>query len=392
MKIAWISSWPPRPCGIATYSLELVEAIKKEGVEVHIICHTDGGKPGEKNVYPVINLKETDWQDKLYLKVKQINPDILHIQHEYGLYSVDADWSAGLFRPLFRWRIEENFPIVVTFHSVYSELGKERETFLDIIQRVINAGIVHEYHQWLALHVNLGRIIDNFYIIPHGAKENISFSREDAKRALGLEGKKIIGMIGWFTPTKGFHRVINMWDSISKKTGSDTYLILAGEAREGEKVQKEYKRKLLSLVEKCKNKDKIKVIIKNFSPEEYEKVVASFDVAVLPYTFISQSGTLAHSFSLGVPVVASSLEGLKAEIEASGGGILVPPDDNEELRKAIVTLIKDNTLREKLSQKALRYVKEKIGWSIVAKKHIKLYEKLIREKKSLKDLKKEATL
>ena len=380
MKIAWVSSWPPRPCGIATYSLELVDALRKKGGDVYIVCHTDGGKPGEKNVYPVINLDEVDWAEKLYSVVGEIKPDIVHIQHEYGLYSVNDDYSAGLLRPLFRWKLDDSFPVVITYHSVYSKMDRARAMFMDLMQRLVHAGIVHEYYQWISLPYNLGRMVSNVYVIPHGAKENLLFSRQEAKKYLGLEGKKTIGMIGWFVSTKGFHRVIKMWDILSEELGPDTYLILAGEARRGEESQREYKARLLSLVEDCRNKHRIKLLIKSFSPEEYERVLACFDIAVFPYTFISQSGNLAHSLALGVPVVASAIEGLEAEVKASGAGILVPPDDDDELKRAIVTLLKDDRLREKYSKRALNYVKNKIGWSIVAEKHIKLYDKLLKEK------------
>jgi len=393
MKICWISSWPPRSCGIATYSFELVEALRNEGSDIHVVCHKDGGYPGEENVYPVIDLKRVRWDQDLYSVVKKIGPDILHIQHEYGLYSVADDYSAGLFRPLFRWRFQDEFPIVITYHSVYAKLDKTKAMFMDLVQRLVDAGIVHEYYQWVNLPVNIGRIVDNVYVIPHGARADISISKQDAKKFLGLEGKKIIGMLGWFTPTKGYDRVIKMWDSISSKLGPDTYLVLAGEVRRNDPSHKKYREKLLQLVEKCKAKDKIKVVLRSISAKEYERILAAFDIMVLPYTFISQSGNLAHSFAFGVPVVASSLEGLKAEVEASGAGVLVPYGEDDELERAILTLAKDDTLREKCSRKALDYVRNKISWSIVAKKHMRLYRKLLEGKKTkIKDLRSEIML
>lgn len=393
MKIAWISSWPPRPCGIATYSLELVEAIRKKGNDVHIICHPDGGSPGEKNVYPIMNTKEIGWDEEVYSTVKKINPDIVHIQHEYGLYQTNKDMATGLFRPLFRWKMEANFPLVVTYHSVYSTLDKMRACYMDLMQKLVDAGVVHQIYQWVNLPVNVGYVMDNIYVIPHGAKEEIKINREDAKKSLNLEGKRIVGMLGWFTPTKGFHRVIKMWDTISQELGPQTYLLLAGDARLSDPDQEEYKNKLLSLIEQCKFKNRIKVILGSFSPEEYEKILGSFDVMVMPYTFASQSGNLAHSFALGVPVVASGIEGLKAEIEASGAGIAVPPENEEELRRAILTIMKESTLREKYSQRARFYVKEKIGWSIIAEKHMRLYKKLLQQRGlRKKDIKSEVTL
>jgi len=378
MKVGWVSSWPPRSCGIATYSLELVEALRAEGVEVEIVCHRDGGKEGEKKVHPVIDLGETDWQEKFYLTVKKIAPDILHIQHEYGLYSRKDDFSSGLLYPLFRFKIDKKFPVVITYHSVYSKLDRGRSLFMDVAQRLVDAGIVHEEYQRICLPFNIGRMVKNIYVIPHGAKKDVCVSKKEAKKSLALEGKKIVGMIGWFAPTKGYHRVIKMWEFLSRELGPDTFLLIAGEARMGIGEQVEYKNKILSLVEKSRAKDKIKVVLGSFSPEEYEKILASFDLLVLPYTLISQSGNLAHSFSLGIPVVATAIEGLKAEIEASGAGIAVPPEDDFELARAILTLMKDDNLRKVYSKSALNYVKKKIAWPIIARKHIALYKKLLR--------------
>lgn len=393
MRIAWISSWPPRPCGIAIYSLELVEALRAKENKVYVVCHTDGGSRGEENVYPVIDTERPGWDEKTYSVVKEIKPDIVHIQHEYGLYGTNNDYGAGLFRPLFRWKMEEKFPVVITYHSVYSVLGKMRSCYMDLMQRLVDAGIVHEKYQWVHLPVNTGRVVDNIYVIPHGAKENVTISKSQAKRSLGMEGKKVTGMLGWFTPTKGFHKVINMWDTLSEELGPDTLLLLAGDARGKDPTQEKYKEKLLSLINKCKYKDRVKVMLGSFSPQEYEKILACFDVMVMPYTFASQSGNLAHSFALGIPVIASALEGLEAEIKASGAGIAVSPEEDEGLKRAILTLIKDQSLREKYSQKATLYVKEKISWSLIADKHIRLYRKLLTKKQAPeKDLRTEAML
>jgi len=381
MKIAWISSWPPRPCGIATYSMELVEALKASGSEVHIVCHTDGGSPGERNVYPVIDTGRIGWDERLYLAVKEINPDVVHIQHEYGLYQTHSDHAAGLFRPLFRWKVEGKYALVVTYHSVYRNLSDPIAWYTDLMQRLVDAGIVHELYQWVYLPGNIGRVVDNVYVIPHGTKADLTISKDDTKSLLGLSGKKVIGMIGWFIPTKGFHRVIKMWDKLTQELDPGTVMVVAGEARRGDPAQKEYRQKLLSLVEGCRKKERIKLVLGSFSSQEYDRVLASFDVMVMPYSFASQSGNLAHSLALGVPIIASGLEGLKAEIEASGAGIAVVPDSDEELARAIVTLVNNDALRKNYAQKATTYVREKISWSIVAGKHILLYEKLLAQKR-----------
>ncbi|UCF99252.1 MAG: glycosyltransferase [Spirochaetaceae bacterium] len=382
MKIAWLSSWPPRHCGIATYSAELVEVLRREGHEIHIVCHPDGGAPNEKDLYPVIDTDHHGWDEAVYETVKSIDPEVVHIQHEFGLYNTSADNASGLFRPMFRWKAEEKPAVVVTYHSVYTELNFMIRSYMDVMQQLADAGIVHAEYQWAYLHTNLGRIVDNVYVIPHGASAGTTVSKDDAKQALGLKGKKVLGMIGWFTFTKGFHRILSMWDRLSEQLGPDTVLVLAGDARQGDPNQIGYKKELLDLVESSKAKNSIKVVLGSFTPREYERILASFDAMVMPYSFASQSGNLAHSFSLGVPVVVSGLEGLKAEVEASGAGITFQPDDDTELKRAIMNIMGDDGLRREYSERAKRYVDSQIGWNIIASKHEKLYRKVIMEKKA----------
>ena len=357
-------------------------ALRKQGHAVHIVTFSDGGRKGEENIHKTMKVKKTDlveaeWSEQLYKEVNKINPDVVHIQHEYALYNYKNDASSGLLRTLFKWHTEARFPVVVTYHSMYTVLDRVQSKFMELILGTTNAAIVHEEYQKIYLPINIGWVANNVYVIPHGAKDVTPFKK--AKKELGLEGKKVVGLLGWWEPNKGFERVIRLWANIKKTVGKDAMLVLAGDTRPGSTSGQLYKPLLLDEVKKSSAKDSIKIITGSFTPEQYDKVLSSFDLMVLPYSRASQSGNLAHSFAVGVPVVATAMEGLKAEIEASKAGIAVPLEDDLELERAIVSLMTHDTLRKRYAKRASQYVTKQIQWSIVAKKHATLYEKLGKE-------------
>ncbi len=381
MKIAWVSAeWPPHQGGIGTYSLDIVTALRRLGHHVEIICYTDGGKRGEKHVWPVLDLKKSNWSETLYKTIRKINPDLVHVQHEYGMYINDEDYSFSLLRTLFKLRFtEEKIPLIMTYHSVYRLLTAMESKYMDTSLNIIDAGIVHERYQFELLPMNIGRVPENVYVIPHGAKKIKPYPT--AKRDLGLEGKKIVGMIGWWEEDKGFHRVVEMWANIKKSVGGDWMLVVAGGARLGSSSGRQFRPRLMNAIESSKAKNSIKVIEGAFNPEQYDKILSSFDIMVLPYRRASQSGNLAHGFALGVPAVVDGLEGLKAEIEESRAGLAVAPGDDIELERAIKILMTDDNLREKCSERARKYVTKAIRWDIVAKKHVELYKEVMRWKR-----------
>ncbi len=252
---------------------------------------------------------------------------------------------------------------------------------MDIVQKLVDAGIVHELYQYVHLPLNLKRVVSNVYVIPHGAKYMRRYHKASFKEKLGFKAThKVIGLLGWFDPCKSFEKVLDNWDYIAERGGPSIRLVLAGEARDGSMKQKRYREKLLNAVNSNRHKDRIKVILGKFSPQEYEDILKSFDVMVLPYKRGSQSGNLAHCFACGVPAIVTGIEALKEEVEKSGAGIVVSPRDNDELVRSIIMLIKDSEWTSRLTRRAFQYVKNKISWECVAQKHIELYKKLIKER------------
>ncbi len=377
MHIAMVTSWPPRPCGIATYSLSLVQAIRALGHRVSVVCHTDGGKPGEGDVHPVMDMTQADAFERLYEAVERLDPDVVHVQHEFGLYTQPRpdgsyDYSGlyafGLAVPLFRWKALGR-PTVVTFHSDYGEGDRIRLHYLDLTLHLIRLGILHHRRFISQVRATLRRPIANLRAVPHGSPTERG---QPLKAVLGLEGRPVAGLIGWVDRYKGFDRVVKIWPQILRKV-PHAALIVAAAVRPGTPGGPEMAAELERLIAESPARDSIIYLPRIFQPSEFLDMVATFDVLVLPYISAAASGPLSQAAAAGVPVVASPVGGLKAYVEDSSAGLLAT--DDEELVGAIVRLLTDSHLRAELARRARRYAL-KVSWPTVARRHLELYQQV----------------
>jgi glycosyltransferase involved in cell wall biosynthesis len=257
----------------------------------------------------------------------------VHIQHEYGLYDTDGELTTDLLALLVRLNLKR-IPTVVTYHSVYSTLGDKECLFMNLSLQLIDAAVVHEELQKIFLPANLGWVPRNVTVIPHGAQVLEAGGVPDvieSKKQYRLAGKDVVMCLGWWEPYKRFEDVIAIWPEIIGRVPS-AVLVIAGDARPGSVGGARYKPRLLKAVEDSPAKHSIIVIEGSFHPKEYLTVENAADIIVLPYDQSSQSGVLAHAFSLGKPAIVTDVGGLRAEVEASGGGVVVPRGDLEQLK------------------------------------------------------------
>ncbi|HEV2235545.1 MAG TPA: hypothetical protein VGR57_02690 [Ktedonobacterales bacterium] len=80
-----LSSYPPRKCGIATFTEEALEFIRAHmpNRPIHIISHLDGAGP---NVHPILDQSDPEWHRVVARRIAELKPYAVHIEHEYGLY------------------------------------------------------------------------------------------------------------------------------------------------------------------------------------------------------------------------------------------------------------------------------------------------------------------
>ncbi len=381
MKVAMITSWWPRWCGIATYSLGLCEALRDAGASVTVVCHVDGRSSYGFEARPVIAQHDARWPELLDRVVRDLKPEVVHVQHEFGLYgtvSPEGEYdftpahALGLLPPIFRW-VVGGLAVVVTYHSVFSRLTWEEAAYYRLFMDLATANIVHEPYQKEALPANLKRQLDNVFACRHGAgtwkpsREEV----EEVRHRLGVWGRPVAGLMGWWEPNKDFERVIRLWPAVLERVPS-AVLVVAGDARPHSPTGPGCKEALLRAIAQSPARDSIKVVMGRFERLEYLRIMSCFDFLILPYSHASQSGNQAHAYQVGIPCVVTPVEGLAASVEASRAGLIASSDD--EMVEAIARLLRDEELRKCLGDRARRFVEQEIAWPLVADRHLQIYQ------------------
>jgi len=182
MRIGVISTYPPIECGIASYTKYLVEALRPLGNEVYVV--SPFGAEG-KMVFPAFHFADSDLPEKIFHRMSKFTPDIVHIQHEYGLF---GDRPGLNFLPLlYKFKLAK-IPVIITLHSVYEDFTEEQEIILRGLLPAADEIIVHEEYQRAAILKKIGRY-NNIFVIPHGVREINPIAQSKEKIGLCEEDK-----------------------------------------------------------------------------------------------------------------------------------------------------------------------------------------------------------
>lgn len=392
--VVLISSYPPRLCGIGTFTEEAREFIQKMYPErdVLVISHNDGVGEG---VFPLIDMKNRFWWKPVVKQIKKLNPHVVHIEHEYGMYEyVDergiGDGNQGFLE--FLDAISE-YPIVVEPHTVHGRLRDFEENFIyELCDKADVVIFKSEYQKWRlnwTFAQRKWKMPANIMIIPHGARPDMLGELEDIprlKEELGLNKLKylsdhLVGLVGWIQSNKRWDILTSVWEEISgeieSRTGESWDLLAAGAMRDVNHFRD--CQKYIQEIELLEQKGRAHYY--EFTPrgEIYYKVMAVCDFIVLPSVDETQSGTLARIIALNKPFITTApMEGLTAQTLESEGGLLFT--SKKMLKEKVIKLACNKNMRIEFSNNLKKYLNEVVSWEVVAKQYKYAY-KLARLKK-----------
>jgi len=332
MKAAIVSPWAVR-CGVATYTFDLAQALSTQGVDVYIVRLNRFGRKD-------INYFET-------LATRRIpKVDLILIEHEYGLY----EGGEGAFYGTLRQRSGAT-PVVTTMHSVSIPIPDE------IISENSDAVIVHnKFCQ--------ERYAHDSTVIPHGVRQAEPVPRDEAKRALGLEGP-VVGMFGFVAPYKGYEFAIRQ---VGMEFPGVTLLAIGGWHTD---LETTYIQRMKDLANSLAPGQ-----VRWTGWAEKEMLPTYFgavNVGLYPNRYATESGSLLTMIGYGKCVLANSLAPVR---EKAAEGALATYSNEGEFVMKLEELLGKPELREKYEEGARNYA-ERNSWANIAQKHIELFEELL---------------
>jgi len=338
MKIAMITTWRCK-CGIASYSENLVNALADLGHEVYVVK------------IPRFGHKTEDTMRNIVSKIPVDKIDIIHIQHEYGLFQ-------NLDGPFFNLLQTLDKPIITTAHAV-------GQIHLDaFMAEASNKVIVHNKFCYKRYQ------FPNGVIIPHGASP-LSCPpppKSQCKNSLGINPKvPIVGYLGYISNYKGLEVLIQAMIDVPKVA-----LLIGGGWHTEEETQYIYKLKSFTL-EHLPNRCQWLGFVSN---EDMSRVYGAMDILVYPSRFATESGALITALSHRKAVLASSLQAFK---EKEKIGALETFKDVKDLTQKIKRLLENPEQIKTLERNAQKFAEE-TSWHNIAQQHIRLYNKTLKDR------------
>ncbi|NPD45347.1 MULTISPECIES: glycosyltransferase [unclassified Lentimicrobium] len=390
MKIICLGNYPPRQCGIATFTENLIQSIlksaeiKNEILDVEIIAINDTIQEYPYPAFVVKTISEQKKEDYVEAAnyINHSSVDICLVQHEYGIYGGES----GLFLLALLRRLK--VPIYTTCHTVL-----QKPTFhqKEVLQRVA------AYSQKLVVmnQLAIGFLKNSFQIQPkkivriqHGVPDFSSLTPSELSKPKDWKNRKVILTFGLIGRSKGIDMVLKALPKVIKKNPEVLYVVL-GKTHPNiiKHAGEEYREYLMDMVHELKIENHVIFINKYVKENELKNYLAAADIYVTPYQNKAQitSGTLSYAVASGCAVISTPYWHAE-ELLADNRGRLFDFNDTIELSNIILELVENPEKLYQLKSKAFEYGKT-MTWPIIGDSYLSLFHQAIKEEQlSKKDI------
>jgi glycosyltransferase involved in cell wall biosynthesis len=349
VRAAIFSTYPPRECGIGTFSFDVRSALLDvPGIDdvSAVVVVDDRSTPQRPEVLTTVFQEGRGDYVRTARLLGGQNIDVVLLQHEFGIFGgSDGEYVLSFAQELAQ-------PLVVTLHTVLSQPSPRQLRVLtalcDQAKRVI---VMTDTARRLLVDVGASAAA-KIRVVPHGApvelgrrRDELAASRHPLYLAPGayawLQSRFLLSTFGLLSAGKGLETAIEALPLIVERHPEVTYLI-AGRThpqvarREGEQYRLMLERRVVELG----LESHVEFDDRFLSIDELADLLAATDVFLTPYRNREQisSGSLTFAIAAGCAAVSTPYW-YAEDMLASGAGQTVPFDDPRALAEAVCELV-----------------------------------------------------
>ncbi|MBU1292055.1 glycosyltransferase [Patescibacteria group bacterium] len=379
--IVCLATFPPRQCGIATFSADLTNAINqifelsvKSKIVAMNLTEVSHFPYSDKVIFQISQPREEDYVNAAN-KLNQLKEvKIVSIQHEFGIFG--GEYGSHLL--LFMKKLQK--PIVTTFHAVLPAPDEKMRNIVQTIMKYSKGIIVMTHSSKEILKNDYGLDPDQIQVIPHGIHHVPYRTSQHAKSALNVSGKLILSTFGFLSPGKGVEYVIEALPKVVEKFPNVRFLI-AGVThpvvleQEGEN----YRNFLTKKVHQLGLNKYVSFYNTYFDVNKLLQFLEATDVYISTSLNPNQavSGTLSYALGSGRSIISTAFAQAKQDITKEVG-ILIDFKNPQAFTDAIIKLISDNELCLQMGKNAYFRTRH-MTWENIAHSYMKYFSQFAPE-------------
>lgn len=375
-KICFLSTYLPKPCGIATFTNDLLRYIDNYNLLIpsRVIAlngkHEDYDYPEE--VVKIIRMEEREDYKEAAEFVNNSDIEIVSIQHEFGIFGGEY----GEYVLIFLDNLKK--PVVTTFHTVLPNPPfKMREIVRKIAEKSVYVVVMTNLGQEiLNQHYGIGK--RKIELIYHGVPFRYLRPTDYFKEKLDLKDKIVFSTFGLISRGKGLEYVIYALPRIIEEFPNVVYLIIGATHPNVVKNEGESYREFLKKECERLGVSENVIFVNKFLPlEELLDYLGATDIYITPYLNPNQitSGTLSYAIGCGKASISTPYLYAKDVLEDGKRGILVNFRDPDGIADAVIFLLKNPEKKKQIEREAYT-LGQKMTWERVAWEYLTLFSRV----------------
>jgi glycosyltransferase involved in cell wall biosynthesis len=373
--IAFLGTYTPRECGIATFTKDLIDSIDllDEFAPARVISVNEIETIYDYDSRVKQQIRQ-DFEEDYIQAAKYVNSsriNVVNLQHEFGIYG--GEW--GKYILSFLQNVHK--PVVTTLHTVEPDF---ESTARDVLKEILSHSKAIVVMARTAMNILKEYNVPSkkINVVQHGCPDMPFLNSDNVKPSLGLKGRTILSTFGLINRGKGIEYAIQALPPLVEKHPNILYLIIGETHPEVRKIEGEsYRMNLIRLVDQLGLKNHVRFHNRFLTKRELIRYLHATDICITPYIGPDQisSGTIVYALGAGRAVVSTPYLHAK-EVLSHGRGMFCEFKNPDSITDAVKKLLENNKLRRDIEKKAYRYSRSFI-WPKVAQKYTDIFKQAI---------------